>query len=177
MKNEDYSQDVRALLRKVRPRHIYLVTGFLTTTKSTWKIDGSQKRATEVIAKEKILRINTILEQTLRRHLKRFQRRGRSWLLRLGVRMNVTMMFSPGWVGRKHLTLLVASEDLGLIKGLVGMVNSVAIFIWMRISILLGYVLTVSSLGIDLKREWTRVSHKPTPWFDVHVSKTSCNHN
>ncbi|PMD20403.1 hypothetical protein NA56DRAFT_646518 [Hyaloscypha hepaticicola] len=42
MKNEHYSRDVRALLEKVWPRHAYLVTGFLTTTKSAWKIDGSQ---------------------------------------------------------------------------------------------------------------------------------------
>ncbi|KAH6684469.1 hypothetical protein B0J14DRAFT_13228 [Halenospora varia] len=46
MKNENYSRDVRALLEKVRPRHAYLVTGFLTTTKSAWKIDGSQNSTT-----------------------------------------------------------------------------------------------------------------------------------
>ena len=42
MKNEHYSRDVHALLEKVWPRHAYLVTGFLTATKSAWKIDGSQ---------------------------------------------------------------------------------------------------------------------------------------
>jgi hypothetical protein len=46
MKNENYSRDVRTLLEKVRPRHAYLVTGFLTTTKSAWKIDGSQNSKT-----------------------------------------------------------------------------------------------------------------------------------
>lgn len=46
MKNENYSRDVRALLEKVRPHHAYLVTGFLTTTKSAWKIDGSQDSKT-----------------------------------------------------------------------------------------------------------------------------------
>jgi hypothetical protein len=46
MKNENYSRDVRALLEKVRPHHAYLVTGFLTTTKSAWKIDGSQNSKT-----------------------------------------------------------------------------------------------------------------------------------
>jgi hypothetical protein len=46
MKNEHYSRDVRALLEKVWPHHAYLVTGFLTTTKSAWKIDGSQNSKT-----------------------------------------------------------------------------------------------------------------------------------
>jgi hypothetical protein len=46
MKNEHYARDVRALLEKVWPRHAYLVTGFLTATKSAWKIDGSQNSKT-----------------------------------------------------------------------------------------------------------------------------------
>lgn len=46
MKDEDYSRDVRTLLGKVRPRHAYLVTGFLTTTKSAWKTEGSQNNET-----------------------------------------------------------------------------------------------------------------------------------
>ncbi len=50
MKNENYSRDVRALLEKIRPRHAYLVTGFLTATKSAWKIDGSQNRKTALKA-------------------------------------------------------------------------------------------------------------------------------
>lgn len=50
MKNENYSRDVRTLLEKVRPRHAYLVTGFLTTTKSDWKIEGSQNNKTALNA-------------------------------------------------------------------------------------------------------------------------------
>ncbi|KAG4414210.1 hypothetical protein IFR04_012657 [Cadophora malorum] len=42
MGNDHYSRDVRTLLGKVWPRHAYLVTGFLTTIKSAWKIDASR---------------------------------------------------------------------------------------------------------------------------------------
>lgn len=48
MKNEYYARDVRVLLGKAWPRHAYLVTGFLTTTKSAWKMEGSQNNKTSL---------------------------------------------------------------------------------------------------------------------------------
>ena len=41
MENEEYARDVHTLLKKVSPRHAYLVTGFLTATKSRWTIEDS----------------------------------------------------------------------------------------------------------------------------------------
>lgn len=58
MKNEKYSQDVRALLKKVRPRHAYLVTGFLTATQSIWTIDGSYIKSRSSAPDEEIFAVS-----------------------------------------------------------------------------------------------------------------------
>lgn len=46
MKNEHYARDVGLLLRKLWPRHAYLVTGFLTATESTWRIEEGRSKST-----------------------------------------------------------------------------------------------------------------------------------
>ncbi len=46
LKNEHYAGDVGLLLRKLWPRHAYLVTGFLTATESTWKIEDARSKST-----------------------------------------------------------------------------------------------------------------------------------